>query len=77
MIYFKLKMGISIYIFLIHIFIIVILLNTVIDLLKMLLMFKGNIIFKSFFDNINIVFGNDVKKDIVDKMKSAIIHYHL
>ena len=45
--------------------------------LKMLLMFKGNIIFKSFFDNINIVFGNDVKKDIVDKMKSAIIHYHL
>ena len=42
-----------------------------------LLMFKDNIIFKSFFDNINIVFGNDVKKDIVDKMKSAIIHYHL
>ena len=40
-------------------------------------MFKGNIIFKSFFDNINIAFGNDVKKDIVDKMKSAIIHYHL
>lgn len=42
-----------------------------------LLMFKGNIIFKSFFDNVDIVFGNDIKKDIVDKMKCAIVHYHL
>lgn len=42
-----------------------------------LLMFNGNIVFKSFFGNIDIVFGNDVKKDIVDKMKCAIIHYHL
>ena len=42
-----------------------------------LLMFKGVIVFKSFFGNVDIVFGNDVKKDIVDKMKSAIVHYHL
>lgn len=42
-----------------------------------LLMFKGNIVFKSFFGNIDIVFGNDVKKDIVNKMKCAIVHYHL
>ena len=43
-----------------------------------LLMFKGNIVFKSFFENMDdIVFGNDVKKEIVDNMKSAIIHYHL
>lgn len=42
-----------------------------------LLMFNGNIVFKSFFGNIDIVFGNDVKKDIVNKMKSAILHYHL
>lgn len=31
-----------------------------------LLKFKGNIIFKSFFNNIDIVFGNDIKKEIVD-----------
>ena len=42
-----------------------------------LLMFNGNIVFKSFFESIDIVFGNDVKKDILDKMKCAIIHYHL
>ena len=42
-----------------------------------LLMFNGNIVFKSFFGKIDIVFGNDVKKDIVDKMKCAIVHYHL
>ena len=42
-----------------------------------LLMFNGNIVFKSFFGKIDIVFGNDVKKDIVDKMKSAVVHYHL
>ena len=42
-----------------------------------LLMFKGVIVFKSFFGNVDIVFGNDVKKDIVDKMKCAIVHYHL
>lgn len=42
-----------------------------------LLMFKGDIIFKSFFGNIDIGFGNDIKKDIVNKMKSAIVHYHL
>ena len=42
-----------------------------------LLMFKGNIIFKSFFGNIDIVFGNDVKKDIINQMKGAIVHYHL
>lgn len=42
-----------------------------------LLMFNGNIVFKSFFENIDIVFGNDVKKDILDKMKCAIVHYHL
>lgn len=42
-----------------------------------LLMFNGNIIFKSFFGNIDIVLGNDVKKDIIYKMKSAIVHYHL
>lgn len=43
-----------------------------------LLMFKGNIVFKSFFENMDdIVFGNDVKKEIVDNIKSAIIHYHL
>lgn len=42
-----------------------------------LLMFKGNIVFKSFFGNIEIVFGNDVKKDIVNQMKNAIEYYHL
>lgn len=42
-----------------------------------LLMFKGNIVFKSFFTNIDMVFGNDIKKDIIDQMKSAIVHYHL
>ena len=42
-----------------------------------LLMFKGNIVFKSFFGNVDIVFGNDVKKDIVNQMKSAIVYYHL
>lgn len=42
-----------------------------------LLMFKGNIVFKSFFGDMDIVFGNDVKKYIVNKMKCAIVHYHL
>ena len=42
-----------------------------------LLMFKGVIVFKSFFGRVDIVFGNDVRKEIVDKMKSAIVHYHL
>lgn len=42
-----------------------------------LIMFKGNIVFKSFFENIDVAFGNDVKKDIIDKMKSAMTYYHL
>ena len=42
-----------------------------------LLMFRGYIVFKSFFVNTEIVFGNDVKKDIINQMKSAIVHYHL
>lgn len=42
-----------------------------------LIMFRGVIVFKSFYENTNIVFGNDVKKDIIDKMKCAIVHYHL
>ena len=42
-----------------------------------LLMFKGNIIFKSFFGNVEVVFGNDVKKDIIKQMKSAVVYYHL
>lgn len=42
-----------------------------------LLMFKNNIVFKSFFRKIDIVFGNDIKKDILDNMESAIIYYHL
>ena len=42
-----------------------------------LLMFNGKIVFKGFFGKIDIVFGNDVKKDIINKMKCAIVHYHL
>lgn len=42
-----------------------------------LLMFKENIVFKSFFGNVEVVFGNDIKKDIINQMKSAIVHYHL
>lgn len=42
-----------------------------------LLMFKGNIIFKSFYNNIDIVFGNDIKKEIVDQMHHAMTYYHL
>ena len=42
-----------------------------------LLMFHGKIVFKSFFEEVNIVFGNDVKKDIINKMKCAIGYYHL
>lgn len=42
-----------------------------------LLMFQDSIVFKSFFGNANIAFGNDVKKDIIQKMKSAIVYYHL
>ncbi len=42
-----------------------------------LLMFRGNIIFKSFFGNIDIIFGNDVKRDIVNEMRCAVVHYHL
>lgn len=42
-----------------------------------LLMFNGNIIFKSFFESINIKFGNDVKKEILNNMKTALTYYHL
>lgn len=42
-----------------------------------LLMFRGNIIFKSFFGSVDVAFGNDVKKEIIDGMKCAIVHYHL
>lgn len=42
-----------------------------------LLMFKENIVFKSFFSNINLELSNDIKKDIVDKMKKAMKYYHL
>lgn len=42
-----------------------------------LLMFDGYIIFKSFFRNADIVLGNDIKKDAINRMKTAIVHYHL
>ena len=42
-----------------------------------LLMFRGYIVFKSFFENMEVVFGNDIKKDIINQMKCAIVHYHL
>ena len=42
-----------------------------------LLMFKGNIVFKSFFSHVDVVFGNDVKKEIIDIMKNAVVYYHL
>lgn len=42
-----------------------------------LLMFKGKIVFKSFFTNVDLSFGNDVKKEIIKQMKNAIVYYHL
>ena len=42
-----------------------------------LLMFDGKIVFKSFFKSVEIKIGNDIKSDIVNKAKNAIVHYHL
>ncbi len=42
-----------------------------------LLMFRGNIVYKSFLETSEIKFGNDVKKAIINEMKSAMVYYHL
>lgn len=42
-----------------------------------LLMFKENIVFNSFLSSMDVVFGNDFNKQIVEELESAIKHYHL
>lgn len=42
-----------------------------------LLMFKNNIIYNGFFSEINLRFGNELKKEIKKEMKSAMTCYHL
>ncbi len=42
-----------------------------------LLMFKGHIIFKSYYHSFDLSVGNDIKKAVLKEMKSAIVYYHL
>lgn len=42
-----------------------------------LLMFNGNIVFNSFFTEMTVVFGNDIKEAIIADYEKAIRYYHL
>ena len=42
-----------------------------------LLMFKGNIIYNSFFKQNQIAFGNNVKEMVLKEMNKAIKYYHM
>lgn len=42
-----------------------------------LLMFKDKIIYNGFFSEINLRFGNELKKEIIKEMKSAMTYYHI